>query len=89
MEWDQSLFVWFMLAVVGGILYMQCQLHRIEKKIPPKEDSWNARGERPLDRLRRMEAYRSETLQHEDLHGIQDPTERPTRGGNDETPPVS
>lgn len=42
MEWNQGLFVAFMLAMTGGVLFIQLQLHQITKKLKVEDDRRNA-----------------------------------------------
>lgn len=49
MEWNQELFVAFMLAMTGGVLFIQLQLHQITKKLKVEDDRRNAGEEEPGD----------------------------------------
>lgn len=88
MEWNQPLFEAFMAAVVGGILYAQHQLRRIEKKLAPKDGGGNARTEKPAQDLKRMKAHSDDEPCPYDLTPADEPADGEARRGGDEAPPI-
>lgn len=93
MEWNQPLFEAFMAAVVGSILYVQYQLHRIQKKLSPKERDRNASNHEPFDGLcdsaHRCGSKHRPCAERNALNPAEHPTESKAGSGCDETPPVS
>lgn len=82
MDWNQPLFDAFMCAVVGGILYMQYQLHCIKKNITPKEKSGNACTEQPSKDSDRMEFDLEKQACKKDLQANHKTNQNITREGN-------